>query len=160
MDADEFTMYYNYSDQNEFETKVNEIISQNITSEMTTNEKIKAIYDYLILNVTYDNEGYQSENISNESHSAYGAIVLGKAVCDGYTDALNLLLNRLGIESDIVIGQANDEGHAWNLIKFSDGYFYADATWDDGDDGKLRYDFYKKTEAQMETNHEIEKIVK
>ena len=126
---------------------------------MSKNEKIKAIYDYLILNVSYDYEGYDSDDISNESHSAYGALVNGIAVCDGYSDAMNVLLNRLGIQSDIVIGEADEEGHAWNYVKFEEGYYYVDVTWDDSDNGILGYDYFKKTLSEMNQDHVVEIIV-
>ncbi|MEA3424237.1 MAG: S-layer homology domain-containing protein [Bacillota bacterium] len=158
-DADDFTMYYNYSEGREFEEEIESILNSTISAGMSKNEKIKSIYDYLILNVSYDYEGYDSDDISNESHSAYGALVNGVAVCDGYSDAVNVLLNRLGIESDIVIGEADEEGHAWNHVEFEEGYYYIDVTWDDGDNGELRYDYFKKTLSKMNRDHVVEIIV-
>ncbi len=158
-DADDFTMYYNFLDEREFEDKIENILNSIISQGMSKNEKIKSIYDYLILNISYDHDGYDSGDISNASHSAYGAIVNGVAVCDGYSEAINLLLNRLGIESDIVIGQTDGEGHAWNYVEFEEGYYYLDATWDDSDNGKIRYDYYKKTLSEMNQDHVLETIV-
>jgi hypothetical protein len=155
----DFTMYYKNSTTNEFELKIDEIFDEVIKHEMTTNEKIKALHDYLILNVMYDVENYDNGTISDKSYSAYGALIDGVTVCSGYSDAFNLLLNKININSNIVEGEANDDGHAWNYVEFEEGYYYVDVTWDDNDDGKLRYDYFKKSLAEMNEDHVMEILI-
>lgn len=154
-----FTMYYKDSTTNEFAVKIDQIINTVITISMTTNDKIKAIHDYLILNVRYDTENYNKGTISDRSHSSYGALVDGVSVCSGYSEAFNALLNELDIDSYIAGGVANGGAHAWNYVQFEEGYYYVDVTWDDYDDGVLRYDYYQLTEDQIDDDHIIEYII-
>ncbi len=43
-----------------------------------------------------------------------------------------MLLNECGIDNVIVIGEAGDEAHSWNMVKMSNGsWYYCDLTWDD-----------------------------
>ncbi len=155
MDYDDFTMHYRQLSTSEFDKKIDSIVESIIKDGMNDNEKIKAIHDYLVLNVTYDQEAFDQDMIPEISHTAYGALIDEMAVCDGYASAFNLLLNEVGIESDMVFGEAKGEGHAWNYVQFEEGYYYVDVTWDDGDDGRLRYDYYKKTLEQMKKDHSI-----
>ena len=70
------------------------------------------------------------------AHAAGGALLDGRAVCDGYAKAFKLLCDRAGIPCVIVAGNAQqggrDEPHAWNYVQMEDGAWYAvDVTWDD-----------------------------
>lgn len=158
LDYDDFTMHYRQLSTSEFDQKIDAVLDSVIEVGMDDNEKIKAIHDYLLLNVTYDQEAFDQDTIPQISHTAYGALISEVAVCDGYASAFNLLLNKVGIESDMVFGEAKGEGHAWNYVEFEEGYYYVDVTWDDGDDGKLRYDYYKKTLKQMDFDHSITEV--
>jgi hypothetical protein len=158
MDYDEVMMYYRQSDQTEFMTITNQVIEDVIEEDMSINEKIKAVHDYLILNVVYDDDGYECGDIPHVSHTAYGALVNGVAVCDGYASAFNHLLNRIGVDSDMVMGTADGENHAWNLVRFEEGQFFVDVTWDDGGN-HVRTEYYKLTDEQMQRDHSIELII-
>ena len=56
------------------------------------------------------------------AHTAYGAIVEGYAVCDGYAKAYNDLLSRVGVTATIVEGRKplhlgdNPQPHAWSCV--------------------------------------------
>lgn len=64
-------------------------------------------------------------------HTAYGALIEGKAVCDGYAEAFLLLCNAADIPCLLVSGTAEGIPHAWNLV-FADGHWYhTDCTWSD-----------------------------
>jgi transglutaminase/protease-like cytokinesis protein 3 len=106
------------------ETKINEMITEN----MTTEEKIKKIHDYVIDSTKYDT--LKTENIHDDtykSNTAYGVLVQGYGICSGYTDAIAIFLNNLGIENYKI---SNDE-HIWNLIHINGIWTHLDATWDD-----------------------------
>ena len=62
-------------------------------------------------------------------------------VCEGYSEAFQLLCQREGIPCITVVGTANGGGHAWNYVQMEDGVWYAvDLTWDDQDD--IMNDFF------------------
>lgn len=94
---------------------------------MTDYEKELAIHDYLAGSIVYYK--YTDINdIPDEKHNAYGAIVDKSAVCDGMTKAYQLFLNKLGIENIFVEGTAEGIAHAWNLVKLNGEYYHTDMT--------------------------------
>ena len=54
-----------------------------------------------------------------------------KAVCNGYAEAMALLMTCVGIENQIVTGTADNELHAWNQVCLDGNWYQVDATWDD-----------------------------
>lgn len=66
---------------------------------------------------------------SSEYHSntAIGALFEGKAICDGYSDAMAFFLDKIGVEN---IKVTNDE-HVWNVVKINNTWYHIDITWDD-----------------------------
>lgn len=91
--------------------------------------QLKTMHDTLCERVVYDLS-------APRAHSASGALLDGRAVCDGYAKAFKLLCDRAGIPCVIVAGNAEQgegqEPHAWNYVQMEDGLWYAvDVTWDD-----------------------------
>jgi transglutaminase/protease-like cytokinesis protein 3 len=94
---------------------------------------LKQIAEYLARNIVYT-DGYY------DLSSALG----GKSVCNGYALAFNAMANRAGIKSDMCIGKAGGEYHAWNRVTLSDGsYRFYDITFYDSN-GNNKY-LYSKT---------------
>ena len=81
------------------------------------------IHDYLVQNTSYDMSG-------KYSHTAYGAIVLGKALCEGYSRAFQLLMLELGADTYLIAGESSGP-HMWNIIKLGGHYYHVDITHDD-----------------------------
>lgn len=78
----------------QLDTKVQSIINNVITKDMSEFEKEMAIHDYIVLNTKYDEEALNG-NISSELiFTSYGCLVNNFAVCDGYSKAMQLLLNK------------------------------------------------------------------
>ncbi len=75
------------------------------------------IHDALIKYVEYDDECANKNIAYDVAHTAYGALVDGSAVCDGYATAFKMLLNKAGIDSEVVSGLGNGGGHAWNVVR-------------------------------------------
>lgn len=106
------------------ENKINEMIKDN----MTTEEKIKKIHDYIIDSTKYDT--LKSENIHDEtykSNTAYGVLVQGYGICSGYSDTISIFLNELGITNYKI----SNDTHIWNLIYINGIWAHLDSTWDD-----------------------------
>ncbi len=121
-----------------FEAGIQEVMTDaHLRPGMDVVEKERALHDALCRKVTY-------ELYAPNAHSAYGALVDGEAVCEGYARAFQLLLNRVGISSHVVTGDANNgtgtEAHAWNLVKIGSYYCYTDVTWDDQTTPDNQYD--------------------
>ena len=116
------------------EKAADRIMADIITDGMTVDEKVRAIHDYIVLNCVYDYEGYAAGRISDEAYTAYGALCMGRAVCQGYTNAFNLLCKKAGVPSITVMGTApgnGDTDHAWNLILKDGRHYGVDTTFDD-----------------------------
>lgn len=117
------------------------ILRNIINDNMSDYKKVRAIYEYLVLNVTYDNDLYEkalsaatSEDQSkyNGYNSAYleGAINDHLAVCDGISKAFSALCNMEGIQCVRVTGHAvNGVPHAWNKVYVNGNWYICDATY-------------------------------
>lgn len=106
-------------------------LTEAVNEDMTDAEKVTAIYDWLIMNVTYDYDAlkYTDVQVAAEYDAFYleGVFDTGRAVCDGISKAFTLMCRMEGIPCVRVIG----DGHAWNKV-FVDGTWYiADATFGD-----------------------------
>lgn len=87
--------------------------------------------------------GYQEDGITplntGTAHSIVSVLdadLSTSAVCEGYAQTFQLILNALGIDNIYVTGEAGDdnENHAWNMVKMPDNlYYYFDITWEDRD---------------------------
>ena len=74
-----------------------------------------------------------SSSTKEKVADAYGALILKNARCEGYCKAAKLILDRVGIESHIVVGEASLEStrvpHAWIKAKVGEDYFNFDFAW-------------------------------
>lgn len=134
--------------QNALEAAVQKILEK-ITPEMDDFQKVKLFHDEIIQNCTYTLFG-ASVDIS----SAYGVLVNGKALCQGYAQAFSLLCGRAGIDNCYVIGYAN-EAHMWNKVCLDGQWYNVDVTWDDPDyselDGLILYDYLCVPDASLKS---------
>ncbi|MEK5067057.1 DUF5050 domain-containing protein [Sporosarcina sp. FSL K6-1508] len=144
------------NNKNALVKKVDEVLASIIKPEFTDFDKVKAIHDYLVLTTAYDEYNYDNNTVPADSYAAYGSLVKDIAVCDGYTKAAQLLMNRLGIENQYVDGTANGELHSWNLVKLDGKVYFMDITWDDPTPDKLgyvRYAYFLITSDQLRKDH-------
>lgn len=122
----------NYIVQN----KIKDIIKE----DMTTEEKIKKIHDYIIDSTKYDT--LKTDNIHDDtykSNTAYGVLIQGYGICSGYADTISIFLNELEIENYKI---SNDK-HIWNLVYINGIWTHLDSTWDDPiSDKNLNRDTY------------------
>lgn len=117
------------------------------TKEMTPPDKEKYFHDYLCDNVTFTNDG------DSTRYTAFGALVNGKAVCEGYAKAMQLLCKTAGINCTLIKGVSNNESHMWNTVEIYDEWYEIDVTWDDLEQDNPIYRFYNLTTTQMQKTH-------
>lgn len=147
----------NYTDDQikEIDNVVNEFIKNNIPNDITDENKIKIIHDYIINNTKYDVDRSDKKIKKYRSDTAYGALIEHYAICGGYADGTKIFLDKLGIENYKV----SSENHIWNLVKVNDKWLHLDLTWDDpvltDDDGNttskdaLEYNYFLITTEQL-----------
>lgn len=100
---------------------------------MTEREQAEALYRYLTEHVKYDRR-YYSDRASMPYHSqtAIGALRDQVAICGGYSHALDLLFEQVGIPCYTVIGTSGGENHVWNIARLDGQWLWFDATADRG----------------------------
>ena len=123
-----------YSDEEirSIESKIAEFETINIKEGMSVRDKIKAFHDYLINNSVYDKERANAiengnDTQSSNSHKATGPLVYGMALCSGYSDAMKIYLDKLGVPNYKI----SNSNHIWNLVKLDGEWLHLDLTWDD-----------------------------
>lgn len=155
--------YTNYEGQMKAFNNAAEEFLADIDQNVSEYEIVRQIHDKLIEKVNYD-DPVESNQVTlargqDLAHTAYGALVADSsgnscyAVCDGYTLAMEYLLQQCGIEVAFIGGLAGTSeqdagGHAWNIVKVDGEWYELDSTWDDAgsveDDltpGTAEYDY-------------------
>lgn len=127
----------------ELDEKANAIIS-NIPETDSEYEKEKKINDYICQNTEYVKTG-------DFVDSAYGCLINGKALCEGYSKAFKLLCNKVNIECDLIVGYADDEGHMWNSVNIDNKHSFVDVTWNDRPE--FPYLYFNITTEQILYDH-------
>lgn len=143
-------------DQQLMQNKADAVLKAIIKPDFNDFEKVKAIHDYLALNTAYDYDNYLNGALPADSYTAYGALVKQIAVCDGYTKAAQLMLNKLGIENSYVFGKSRNDNHSWNMVKLGGEFYFMDITWDDpvpDAPGTVRYHYFLVTSEQLRADH-------
>ena len=113
-------------------SEINYVIDNQIKTlapdSIPTEDKIKNIHDYIINNTKYDTLKTKDINDSTyKSNTAYGVLIQGYGICSGYSDAMAIFLDKLGIENYKI----SNETHIWNLVHINGLWRHLDATWDD-----------------------------
>lgn len=137
--------------------KARELVATLIAKDMSEYAKEMILHDYIIYNTRYDYENYRKGTIPSESFEEYGSLVLGVAVCEGYSEAMKLLCDLSSIECLFISGKSKSGSdwidHAWNIVKVDGKYYHVDVTNDDpvSQDGKdvLAYYYFNLPDSEM-----------
>ena len=143
-----FTPGYTYTDgeideiQTAMEQSFQEVRAL-IPEDASDYEKVRIVYTYVI-----DHTQYQT---GEDDQSIAGVFWKKSAVCAGYAGAVQYLLERMDIPCIYVDGstKGSTEGHAWDIVKIGQEYYYVDAT--NGD----QPDFLNGDAAQLEEHKTI-----
>lgn len=143
-----FTPGYTYTDSeiDEIQTAMEQSFQEVralIPEDAGDYEKVRIVYTYVI-----DHTKYQT---GEDDQSIAGVFWKKSAVCAGYAGAVQYLLERLDIPCIYVDGstKGSTEGHAWDIVKIGQEYYYVDAT--NGD----QPDFLNGDAAQLEEHKTI-----
>ena len=156
----------------EYEDKVKSIVegAKKLTVEegkSLAEQQVKYVHDEIIWHTSYRLEDTcKKENIGH-IRTAYGALVKGESLCEGYARAVKAVLDRLDIPCVLVQGgyiRTTDkiELHMWNYVQVESKWYGLDATMDDpippspgegGLDGFERSDYLLVGEDVMGRRH-------
>ena len=93
------------------------------TKDMTDEEKILYVYDFIGENYRYD----KMFTYTAKNQSAFNAFIYKNAVCAGFAKVSAIIFQNIGIENYPVLGVSTGP-HMWNIIKLHDKYYYFDST--------------------------------
>ncbi len=139
-----------------------------ITLAMSDYECVKAIHDYLIKNIDYGFVGKNDKYGADLAHRAEGALCYDMAVCQGYAEAFELLCSTIGIQAQMMYGQAGAadgyQSHAWNVVRINGEWYQIDCTWDDPlvngsvvkDGSNIVYTYFLLTDKEMYIDHVLD----
>ena len=129
-----------------------------LDSSMTAFEKELTLHDALLDRCRYhDAAAADTRNPAyRQAFTAYGALVEGNAVCEGYAYAMQYLLTQAGIPATVVIGYDAEDGepHMWNAVLLDGKPYYLDPTWNDGA-SPLTYTFFNVTTDEVLKSHRL-----
>lgn len=121
--------------QKQLATQVEEIVAKTVRDDMSVDDKLECLWNYLELSTEYDFEGYstiqyyQMGKLSDvpaiyvDDFNAFGVLCKNKGVCQGYSAAFKLLCEKAGIQTTIITGYIEKVlPHQWNAV-------YVDGAW-------------------------------
>jgi hypothetical protein len=153
------------------------ILDSAITPGMSSRDKVKAIYDYMIYNFVHDDNAMPIIALGDDSgignpladavEYALPIIMTKNGTCDVFANVFRLLALRLGFECNYVSGQyvngnGSKTGHGWNQIKVDDEWYWVDVDVEgsvfrrDGLSQPLYFLFMKK-DGEWTSNHQWER---
>ncbi len=154
-----FAMYKPYKEYEKQMTAFNKAVSEFLKDINTKGDEfniIRQVHDKLIDLVNYNDLVAEGKSNVVEgidlAHTAYGCLVEDSdknpnyAVCDGYSFALEYLLQQCGIDAIFLGGRVGSSlnemvsGHAWNMVKMDGKWYEVDSTWDDFESDLDNYD--------------------
>lgn len=106
--------------------KINEIYEKYYDPNKNVKENIKIFHDYIINNTKYDTKNVTGISDINSS-TAYGVLFEGVGICSGYTDTMQLFLEKLKVKNYRI----SSSTHVWNLAFVEGKWLHLDLTWDD-----------------------------
>lgn len=118
--------------------RIMEVIDTHITDDMTEEQKVFAVHEWMTNNIKYGRiKGFSSNPLCNVMLGHYG-------ICVDYSDTFSAFMCLLGIKNKILNGSPS---HAWNQVLINGRKYNLDVTWDASVqvNGKFiqRYDPYK-----------------
>lgn len=130
-----------------------DVLRNIINNDMSDFEKARAIYEYIVMNVTYDGvlltyvQDKQSDATKYRGFYLEGVFEDKVAVCDGISKAYAALCRIEGIKCVRVTGTISSNGlnHAWNKIFIEGNWYVVDCTSGGcivGDEEVLTYSYF------------------
>lgn len=122
-------------------------VNEKFTSD---DDKIRAFYTWIALNISYDQDLLETYKINSQLNLRFlssmrtqhpdTVLKYRKGVCEGFSLLMNKFCESSSIMSHMVVGYTKNESdevtqnilHAWNAIKLDTTWFILDITWSNG----------------------------
>lgn len=141
----------------EVDEMVGNLISEATDDSMSVSEKVKACYDYLIKNCTYDYSGYKAitadNYLSDEDEEivefAYSLLKDHVGTCENFSSAFTIIMRRLGFNANNAYGNVamlsgGFDGHYWTDVEIGGKHyiFDPDVELSAYDGNEIKYMYY------------------
>lgn len=130
--------------------KIDEIISS-MPQGLSEFDRELYLHDHLLEICDYDLTATEKEE-GWQAYTAYGALINGKAVCEGYARAMQALLSHVNMKCTLVNGISGQSTHMWNIVMVDGSWYHLDVTWDEPDKMN-RYDYFNVTDEVILKDH-------
>ena len=141
-----------------FNKKIDEMMSS-LDSGLSEYEREKMLHDKLLSGCRYKT-GVESSKDGWQYFSAYGALVTGEAVCEGYAKSMQILLSKAGIPCLTLRGESNGVSHMWNVVELNNEWYHLDPTWDGNDSDGIVYEYFNLDSENISRTHKINADIK
>ena len=124
-------------------------------SDMTPREAYEAIYDFVTTHVSYDHDAQKRITAKTplpEDYyifTAYGALIRGQAVCQGFATLYYALCREAGLPVRIV----TSFDHAWNIVYLKGIWYETDCTGDASTETHRKWFLVGSQVFEIEKNH-------
>lgn len=128
-----YQTYMDYYYRDYAKTAIRDIVSKNISTNMSDEKKVRILHDWVA-----NNNKFASEWESDDKFSGVSVFYCNQSVCAGYARAFKMLCDAVNIPCLYVSGHVSEELHAWNLVYVNNSWYQVDVTHDDVGD-TIRY---------------------
>ncbi len=159
------TYQYNLETIARYDRQITEIIERfekkYIQENMTEYQKELAIHDFLVRNITYNQDAVNHAKEHPDAHNIIGPLLYRTAVCQGIACAFKLMCDYFRVKCFVVVGNSmyektTESGHAWNMVKLDGNTYHVDVTWDlraTGNEIKCSYEYFNLNDFLIQMNH-------
>lgn len=150
-------------------------VKQRITAAEELEAAVTALLDNLPNGTDFEKELYLHDELLSRCHyheqasvaqspleeyptafTAYGALVEGTAVCEGYSRAMQYLLLRAGMEATVITGfDSQNQAHMWNVVRVDGKDYHLDATWNDRQN-QITHTYFNLSDKAIGKTHTVE----
>lgn len=110
--------------------EVGRLVASMIPEGYSAVDKYRALAYYISITSQYC---YTHGNIPPYATCAYGALIKGYSICQGYALGFEYLCRCADLDCRRVRNAYNDENmHFWDIVTLETGTYYVDVTWSDG----------------------------
>ncbi len=102
--------------------KADEVLAEILTDGMTQKEEARAIFDWVVDNITYS----EHEGIDDLLSAAYAGLFHRRGDCTVKQKTAEVLLNRAGIKCMEIQKIPDTRNHYWLLIDIGEGWYHYD----------------------------------
>lgn len=137
---------YSEQQREEYETEIKQTLEtmfKTLSGSESEFERELIAHDTLINNITYEDIALDDYDRHVYAWNIVGGLLKGKAVCEGYSKAMQVVSYMLGLNCSVITG-VFEEPHMWNVININNRWYHLDLTADDGKN-KIYHFFFNVT---------------